>query len=192
MKYETYLQMQTSGPVFKPEHYHKAERKTIDYFFADISHHARILDVGCAIGLGMSYLKFLGYENVMGIDLDHRKIAENEHDVILGDVAQFDFTGIDPFDVIYCAHSLEHFYDPSAAVKNMQAITVSDAIFLFVLPYPNVNPSPAHWSTPIVGLDIDDNALTTRKWFENHGFHVDDFKHDDFREPEIWLRLSKK
>lgn len=191
--------MQTAGPVEKPEHYHTAERRTIDRFFQSKSftRQVNILDVGCAVGLGMMYLKELGlFKGVYGIDLDGRKIkvATEENgleNAMHGDIAYFDFSGLPLFDVIYCSHCLEHVYDAEKVIERMKEITTYDAIFFFVLPYPNPNPSPAHWSTPVLGLDIDDGGETVLRWFTDHGFDPIENQVDDFREPEIWMTMAK-
>jgi SAM-dependent methyltransferase len=183
--------MQTSGPVFKPEHYFTAEKKTIDYLFRSVPKDAHILDVGCALGLGMRYLKDLGYIGVEGIELDLRKAQASTEHMYVGDIADHDFSEIQPFEVIYCSHTLEHVWDADAAIERMKEITTVDADFFFILPYPNLNPSPAHWSTPALGLDIDDSGMTVRDWFINRGFIVSEIKLDDFREPEIWFTMRK-
>lgn len=192
--YLTYLKMQTAGPVLKPEHYHIAERKTIDYLFKDIPKGSYVLDVGCAIGLGVKYLNKSGF-HASGIDLDHRKTAafdEVRYKLILGDFAEFDFSKYDPWDVIYCSHCLEHVWDADAVIEKMKGITKPEAAFFFILPYPDLNPSPAHWSTPVIGLNIDDGALTVRDWFGDRGLVATGLRFDDFREPEIWLMLEKE
>ncbi len=199
MDYKTYMKMQTCGPVEKPEHYHIAEKRTIDHFLRGkiFNREINILDVGCAVGLGMTYLKELGlFHEIYGIDLDARKIrvASEKHglkNLILGDVADFDFLCLPLFDVIYCSHCLEHVYDAEKVIKRMKEITTDDAIFCFVLPYPNPNPSPAHWSTPILGLDIEDDGKTVMGWFKNHGLLPYENQMDNFREPEIWIVAEK-
>lgn len=196
--YETYLKMQTAGPVEKPDHYHNAEKIAIDsFFFGEVPKEARILDVGCAIGLGMKYLESLGYENVYGIDLDERKIRyANEiggiQNIMLGDIADFDFADMPRFDVIYSSHCLEHAYNVEDAVRNMRGIAKDDAKFFVVLPYPNPSPSPAHWSTPVLGLDINDGAVTVENWFGKRGFVIADLTFDNYREPEIWLTMERE
>lgn len=195
--YATYLKMQTAGPVEKPDHYHNAERIAIDELFQEIPKGARILDLGCAIGLGMKYLESLGYENVYGIDLDSRKVrfaAEKAgiQKIMLGDIADFDFADMEPFDVIYSSHCLEHAYDIEKTIQRVKAITTDDAQFFVILPYPNPNPSPAHWSTPVIGLDINDGAVSVENWFGSRGFIVTNLKFDYYREPEIWLVMEKE
>ncbi len=195
--YRTYLKMQTAGPVKKPEHYHIAEKIAIDEFFEEIPKDVRILDLGCAIGLGMKYLESLGYENVYGIDLDERKIRyANEiggiQNIMLGDIADFDFADMPRFDVIYSSHCLEHAYNVEDAVKGMRNIAKDDAKFFIILPYPNPNPSPAHWSTPVLGLDINDGGVTVESWFGSKGFVITSMKFDDYREPEIWMIMVRE
>ncbi len=195
--YHTYLKMQTAGPVEKPDHYHNAERLAIDEIFEEIPKDARILDVGCAIGLGMKYLESLGYENVYGIDLDERKIRyANEiggiQNIMLGDIADFDFADMPLFNVIYSSHCLEHAYNVEDAVRNMSSVATDDADFFVILPYPNPNPSPAHWSTPVLGLDINDGGVTVENWFASRGFVTTGIKFDNYREPEIWMTMVKE
>jgi SAM-dependent methyltransferase len=191
--YATYLKMQTAGPVEKPEHYFMAEKKTIDYLFRNISKDANILDVGCAMGLGMGYLNSLGYESVMGVELDTRKVDVSEFivDIIVGDVAQYPADLYSEWDVIYCSHCLEHVWDADAAIERMKEITKPDADFFFIIPYPDFNPSPAHWSSIALGLDVDDSGMTVRNWFIDRGFVISEIKLDDFREPEIWFTMRK-
>ena len=193
--YATYLKMQMAGPVEKPEHYFIAEKKTIDYLFRNVSKDSYVIDVGCALGLGLGYLKSLGYEHPMGIELDKRKVEASEFfpSILIGDIADFPIEKymLKEFDVIYCSHTLEHVWDAEAVIEKMKKITTVDADFFFVLPYPNPNPSPAHWSTPALGLDVDDSGMTVRDWFIDHGFVINEIKLDDFREPEIWLTMRK-
>ncbi len=195
--YETYLKMQMAGPVEKPDHYHNAERIAINELFDGIPKDARILDVGCAIGLGIKYLESIGYENVYGIDIDSRKVrlaAEKTgiQNIMLGDIADFDFADMEPFDIIYSSHCLEHVFNIEEAVEGIMAIATDDAKFIIILPYPNPNPSPAHWSTPRLGLDINDGGVTVESWFGSKGFVITSMKFDDYREPEIWMTMVKE
>lgn len=193
--YATYLKMQMAGPVEKPEHYHIAEKKTIDYLFRNVLKDSHILDVGCATGLGMAYLKNLGYMGVEGIELDLRKAQVSQAPIQLpmyvGDIAEHNFEGVQPFEIIYCSHTLEHVWDADKAIEKMKEITTVDADFFFVLPYPDFNPSPAHWSSIALGLDIDDSGMTVRNWFIDRGFIISEIRLDDFREPEIWFTMRK-
>ena len=192
--YRAYLKMQIAGPVHKPEHYHVAERKTIDYLFRDIPKGSYVLDVGCAIGLGVKYLRGKGFV-ADGIDLDKRKTAEFDepgYRLINADFTLLDFSKFVPWDVIYCSHCLEHVWDADVVIEKMKEITKPKAKFFFILPYPDLNPSPAHWSTPAIGLDISDGAVTVENWFGERGLVVTELTFDDYRESEIWLTLEKE
>lgn len=196
ISYETYLKMQTAGPVEKPEHYFTAEKKTIDYLFRSIPKNATVLDIGCAMGLGIGYLRSLGYKYTMGIELDKRKVdvSESSPSILIGDIANFPIEKYmlkEGFDVVYCSHTLEHVWDADKAIEKMKEITTVDADFFFILPYPDINPSPAHWSSIALGLDIDDSGMTVRNWFIDRGFIINEIKIDDFREPEIWFTMRK-
>lgn len=191
--YATYLKMQTAGPVEKPEHYFTAEKKTIDYLFRDVSKDAYILDVGCALGLGLGYMLDLGYERVFGVEVDTRKLDASELVAYMfgTDIMNYPDELFTEYDVIYCSHCLEHVWDADAAIERMKEITKPDADFFFVLPYPDFNPSPAHWSSIALGLDVDDSGMTVRNWFIDRGFVISEIKLDDFREPEIWFTMRK-
>jgi SAM-dependent methyltransferase len=191
MDYEAYLKMQTAGPVYKPERYHEAERIAIGKLFWNIPPEANILDLGCGTGSGVRFLNEHGYENVYGLDLDPRKVEAADHPhILLGDIA-YPPSFFPLFDVIYSSHCLEHVFDIEAAVEKMKSITTKRAKFFIILPYPDLTPSPAHYSSPTLGLNKDDKGVTTRLWFTMRGFKLKSVKFDDFREPEIWLTMEK-
>jgi len=185
MSYEDYVHCQTviHGQVEKPAHYHESEQKAIDYLFRDIPKDAYILDVGCGSGLGMKYLRKLGYESVEGIELHPEKarIAGAYH----GDVATFTFKNV--YDVIYCSHAFEHMYDPEAALLNMKAIASS---FIFILPYVDAGDPKAHLASFEIGTRVDDGGEGVNNWFINHGLILVEMEFSSVREPEIWLRYA--
>jgi len=75
--YREYVDIQTAdmSHLIKPEHYSEGERRAIKILFSDIPKHYSILDVGCALGQGMFFLKELGYDDVHGVELNPRKAA---------------------------------------------------------------------------------------------------------------------
>jgi SAM-dependent methyltransferase len=198
MNYVEYLRIQTEvhGQIDKPPEYHVAERLAIDFLFKDIPQEAIILDVGCAVGLGMQYLKQIGYKNVTGIDINHRKVAvarEAGHDAYVGDVAHVQWQSWAPpfFDVIYCSHTFEHMYDPEQAITGLLRRVVSEATFFFILPYVDTGDLQAHCASEELGLRVRDMGDTVIKWFEDRGLRLVSKSLSDEREPEIWLEFRR-
>jgi len=194
MSYAQYMAMQTSTPVIQPERYAEAEQKAIKKLFNSIPRDWAVLDVGCASGNGLKYLRSLGYTNLMGIELDERKAKAQdipyEH-IVVADIMDFQPAYERLFDVIYSSHSMEHFYDVEKAIINLKKITSDRVVFLVILPYPDLIPSPAHCAAPVLGTNINDNGESVRRWFVLHGFVIDDYQFDNYREPEIWLTMRK-
>ena len=183
MNYEEYIHCQTvvHGQIEKPEHYHIAERRAIDHLFQDIPKTKSILDVGCGSGLGMKYLRELGYASVSGIELHPEKARIA--DAFRGDVAYFGFPTL--YDVIYSSHSFEHMFDPNIVLERLTEIASE---FIFILPYVDKGDIKPHCGSTILGTRIDDGGETVNKWFTDRGLELIEMKFDSFREQEIWLR----
>lgn len=72
---------------------------------------AKILEIGCGMGRFMLALKKLGYNNLVGLDIDKSQIeiAQKENlNVILCNAVEFFKKTEEVFDVIYCFDVLEH------------------------------------------------------------------------------------
>ena len=186
MNYEEYVHCQTvvHGQIEKPEHYHIAERKAIDHLFKYVTFDSRILDVGCGSGMGMKYLRELGYLSVSGIEL-HPEKARNAG-AFHGDIASFGFPTL--YDVIYCSHAFEHMFAPSLVLHRMMEIADK---FIFILPYVDTGDFKAHCASVAIGTRIDDGGDAVNRWFTSKGLELVEKKLDSFREPEIWLRYKK-
>jgi len=185
MDYDSYVHNQTvvHGQIEKPPQYHEAERKAIDHLFRDIPKKSRILDVGCGSGLGMKYLRELGYQSVEGIELHPEKARIAG--AYFGDVATFSFRHT--YDLIYCSHAFEHMYDPHAALLNMKAIADG---FIFILPYVDTGDPVAHLASFEIGTRVDDAGETVNNWFTSRGLILIEKAFSKLREPEIWLRYA--
>ena len=194
MNYEEYVKMQVDGEIIKPIHYHIGEWKAINMFFEGYPREAKILDVGCGIGYGVGIFKKLGFTDVIGIDLNPRKIELGKrlgYNIYQKDIMEFQHDNF-LFDVIWCSHAFEHMLDPDAVIKKMLDITTDNASFVFILPYPDLYPSPIHCAAPILGTNIDAQAETVVGWFEDRGLSNMVTKFDNFREPEVWLEFVKQ
>lgn len=84
---------------------------------------ARLLDVGCGPGAGLRAAASLGYEP-WGLDLSPAAVAaageKFEGRVRLGSLSDGLFTGV-AFDVITLFDVVEHFYDPRALARELDA-----------------------------------------------------------------------
>jgi 2-polyprenyl-3-methyl-5-hydroxy-6-metoxy-1,4-benzoquinol methylase len=75
------------------------------------SKNSRILEIGCGMGRLMLMLKSMGYDNMVGVDIDRSQIeiARKENlNVRLTDVSDFLREDRQKYDVIYCFDMLEH------------------------------------------------------------------------------------
>ncbi|MCK5159329.1 MAG: hypothetical protein KAR08_09240, partial [Candidatus Heimdallarchaeota archaeon] len=95
------------------------------------------------------------------------------------------------FHIFWCSHSLEHFLDVEGVLEKIKRINEWEARLCVILPYPDLDPAPAHTASVQLGLNIDDEGKTVIKFFEDRGFKLVRHKFDDYREPEIWLDLVK-
>ena len=196
MNYDEYVRIQTveHGQVKKPHHYRVGERKAVDWFFKYEPLDARILDVGCGVGVEIRQLYNLNFDKIFGIELNPRKVEvclRRGFDVVLGDAGlkQFESYGT-LFDIVWSSHSFEHCL-PKLTIDNLKYITRYDAKFFFVLPYPDLTPANAHCASKEIGLNIDDGGKTLIQWFEDQGLELIVKKFDTFREKEIWLKFRK-
>lgn len=185
--YEEYVHNQTVvyGQTEKPERYAVAELRAIDHLFADVPKDASVLDVGCGTGVGITYLRSLGFDNVAGMELNPEK-AEVAGAVNC-DIARFALPV--RFEVFYSSHSFEHMYDPATAIENMMDHAGGPSLFIFILPYPDEGPETAHCASSEIGLRDRDSGRSVIEWFEQWGLTLLERKFDSYREPEIWLKF---
>jgi len=187
-----YKTLQMGGDIIKPIKYHIGEWKALEHLSKSWRWKDNILDVGCGVGYGVGMMKLLGFDNVVGIDLNPDKIIVGkrlgykvfEQDLLDHPVRNY-------YDVIWCSHAFEHMQDATLAIERMKLLTKSNATFFFILPYPNLDPAPAHTASKQIGLTVDDKGKTVIQWFESRGLSLNYFKFSKFREPEIWLELYK-
>lgn len=194
MNYEEYVKLQIGSPVKKPWKARDGQRKAIDWFFLHVYKGVHILDVGCALGTGMVHLQNLGFKNLVGTELHPKKVEICKRRGL--DVKNEDIETLYPFkkwfDVIWASHVFEHLLNPDETMHNLLEITQKDALFFFVLPYPDIEPAAAHCSSTEIGLSIDDDGSTLIQWFESNGLEFIHKKFDNYREPEIWLQFRKR
>lgn len=163
----------------------------LDFMLKDFPKHLKVLDVGCGEGIGLQFLKSIGFSDVVGIDLSPAKVNAALNlsiPAMLGDFHSLPFED-KSFDVVYCSHALEHAYEPMTVVKEMVRIMRSPGVLLVVLPYPDCG----EWNETIhggkfdLGTNIVDEGKSVENFFRRSGFDKIELSFDDFREPEIWV-----
>ena len=187
-----YHELQMGGDIIKPIRYHIGEWEALKELSVDWSMKDYILDVGCGIGYGIGMMNLLGFKNVYGIDINPNKIqvgARLGYNVYNGGVMDHPFEGI--YDIIWSSHSFEHMKDAKVALQKLLQITKDKAQFYFILPYPDLDPAPAHTASREIGLDKNDGGETVFRWFEDNGLKYKNHKFSHFREDEIWLEFTK-
>lgn len=188
----TYYEMQVTKDIIKPIHYHIGEWLAIKYFLAYTFKNVSILDLGCGIGYGVGMMNKLGFTDVVGIDLHPDKIKLGKHlGYNVDEVDILSFNPVKKFEYVWSSHSFEHMLDPDAALQKLLDITTDDASFTFILPYPDLNPSPVHSSAKLIGTNVDDEGNSVIRWFESRGLKLLYKSVESFREPEIWLGFVK-
>ncbi|OGZ45449.1 MAG: hypothetical protein A3C84_00115 [Candidatus Ryanbacteria bacterium RIFCSPHIGHO2_02_FULL_48_12] len=96
-----------------------ARRDMMRRLLSDVSHQAKVLEVGCASGVFMRELAAIGFGDVWGVDISDRAIEQCKARGILRascqDAAKMDFPNAS-FDVLTASDVLEHIADDQAAL----------------------------------------------------------------------------
>lgn len=86
-----------------------------------ISESARILDIGCAMGGLLTFLRAQGYEYLHGIDPIEAYVERGAEGVELGDAYAIPFND-DSFDLVVMDQVLEHLMEPRAAMGEVERV----------------------------------------------------------------------
>jgi SAM-dependent methyltransferase len=97
----------------------------------------RLLDIACGTGQWLEAAAALGARPA-GVDISERAVeicrrALSEADIHRGSAEALPF-GDCEFDFISCLGALEHFLDPSAALREMVRVAKPNAMFLLLVP----------------------------------------------------------
>lgn len=152
-----------------------------------------LLDAGCGDGAGLTYLRELGFTNVLGLDLSEEKLARAKaagHDVRQADLHDLSSIADASFDIVYSSHCLEHCHDPAKVVGEFRRVAKPGATFVIVLPFPDNGPEDAHCGASLLGTRVVDGGTGVRAWFAKQGLETISWAVDSYREPEIWLWLG--
>ncbi len=157
-----------------------------------------ILDIACGDGCGLEFLRGLEFSKVVGVEWEAGKAERaRAHGFPVHVADMHDLSEVfpdDTFDVVYSSHTLEHALHPEKVLREFRRILKPSGDLILVLPYPDPGEDnmDAHCGKVALGTHLKDDAATLIKTLDHAGFDVKDRRYDDFREPEIWLRLFPK
>lgn len=114
--------------------------ESVYHFAARFVANRRVLDAACGTGYGSDILAASGATEVLGIDIDSRRIAyaARHHrrpnlEYRVGDCAALDLPA-KAFDFIVSSNTLEHLDDPAAFLASAADLLVADGELLVVVP----------------------------------------------------------
>lgn len=168
----------------------------IKKMFGKLDRDKKLLDIACGDGVGLRQFKKMNFKNVVGVEFNAvkaklaKKIGYKVCKCDMHDLRKLNGT---TFDVIYSSHTLEHAYDIRKVLKEFGRFLKSDGLLVVVLPYPDMHDfnREIHVAKYMIGLDKDDDGKSVVRFFKKNGFLVKRKTYDYYREPEIWLEMTK-
>jgi SAM-dependent methyltransferase len=125
----------------KPGSNNQNTLRRYDQLYNLISEHAsndsRVLDIGCATGGFLNYLRSQGFKNLSGIDptekyIDYAKKI-NGYNIKLGSAESIPFNG-NSFDLLIMDQVLEHLIDPIKAFREAKRVLADGGLFCVGVP----------------------------------------------------------
>ena len=134
----------------------------------------RILDVGCALGGLLSFLKEKGHKELYGIDVieEYVELSKNKS-IKVGSVYDIPFED-NFFDVIILDHVLEHLVDLKSVIKELKRVLSREGILLIGLPDASRYDNMIFWFTireHVQHFDLEHLDLL----FDSNGFELLDY-----------------
>jgi ubiquinone/menaquinone biosynthesis C-methylase UbiE len=160
-------------------------------FLKDKDKNSKILDIGCAFGVGVLEMKNLGYNNIVGADLIKEKIEygiQKGANLIEMDMHDLKFSN-DEFDYSFMSHSIEHSLDPVKAVS--EAIRVTKKQVMIITPIEEKNTSQVNSPHTYPFKTFEDWENVVNKAIEKTNIKVEYQKKHRLGE-EIWTYFSKE
>lgn len=138
-----------------------------------ISKDSKILDVGCALGGFLNFLRDKGLKNLYGIDVieEYVKLA-NDKNITVGSVYDIPFED-NSFDIIILEQVLEHLADLKAPIEELKRVLTDDGVLFIGVPNASEYDNLIFWLTikeHIQHFDIEHLAML----FGNNGFQLED------------------
>jgi 2-polyprenyl-3-methyl-5-hydroxy-6-metoxy-1,4-benzoquinol methylase len=140
-----------------------------------INKDSRILDVGCALGGFLKFLKDKGIKNVYGIDVieEYVELADDKN-ITIGSVYDLPFED-NSFDVIILEQVMEHLADLKTPIGEIRRVLTDDGVLFVGVPNASKYDNLIFWLTikeHIQHFDIDHLALLYR----NNGFQLESYR----------------
>lgn len=196
---DEYLRLQTvDGATFEEdnERWAEGQRRYLRAIVAELPRDGRIIDCACGDGIGLDELRALGFNDLVGIEIQVDKAAHTRrrgftvleldmHD--LGEIETGSVAGV------LSSHTLEHALDPSRVVAEFHRVLRPGGYMHIVLPFPDpgTHNRHIHVAKYQLGTDRKGNEAGVARFFTERGFTVTDTRTDDYREPELWLSLQR-
>jgi 2-polyprenyl-3-methyl-5-hydroxy-6-metoxy-1,4-benzoquinol methylase len=158
--------------------------KALDLFLPKIKSNARILDIGCGDGWGMSEMICRGYCNVAGIDIGEKTIEVAKSyglEAKTEDMHKISFPD-DSFDAIFCRHTLEHAHTPLIVLRHCQRILKNKGKIFLIVPVEKNVPFGHHY--------MRFNKEVIRCLFSQAGINIISLKEEP-RELYVWGEVKK-
>lgn len=118
--------------VFNPFYFaRKGLYEAIEFFSSELSGSKRILDVGCG---KKPYMHLFQNSEYIGLEIDSESNRLNKHADYFYDGHTFPFED-NSFDAVICNQVLEHVFEPSSFLKEINRCLKSDGKFLLTVPF---------------------------------------------------------
>lgn len=110
---------------------------TLDVMLHPFVENGSLLEVGCGSGMYLDLMRSLGWERVVGVDINAGAIAQAQESLGLeaycGELGDVDFAD-ESFDAVSLSHTLEHIAEPRALLANLYRILRPNGRIAIVVP----------------------------------------------------------
>ena len=135
---------------------------------------SKILDVGCALGGLLAFLKEKGHKELYGIDVIEEYVRlSNNKNIKVGNVYDIPFED-NYFDLIVLDHVLEHLVDLKTVIKELKRVLSRDGFLFIGLPDASRYDNMIFWFTireHVQHFDLEHLDLL----FDSNGFELLDY-----------------
>jgi SAM-dependent methyltransferase len=186
---EVYYRNVTPQTKISLHHNHLAER-------INIHHGQYVLDIGCGSGDWLRSLSRHGAFTV-GLDISSKALTTSKANVPLGRFLEGCAENLpfreNTFDVVTCLGSLEHFLDPTQALREMARVAKENAVILILVPNAGFLTGRLGFFSGTNQFQIKEEVLHLHEWksmFEGKGLCVRQRWRDLHILSWRWIKLS--